>query len=84
MRQQYDEALDLIERTITITESAPAYDSEHPLVLEAQVERLLALRGLGRLEEAEELAPFIYEARVRRLGAEHPWTLEARTLLGSE
>jgi hypothetical protein len=50
--------------------------------LQAQTERVAALDGFGRGDEADELAARIVAGYESALGAEHPSTIEARRRLG--
>jgi tetratricopeptide repeat protein len=58
----------------------PGGGAEHPDTLASRRNLALALRGLGRLEEAEAENRAVLEIATRVLGAEHPDTLTSRTI----
>ena len=56
--------------------------AEHPAVLQAGREEVVALDGLGRTTEARKLAGEILAVYEKTLGDDHPATIEARRTLG--
>lgn len=80
----FSEALELSNEVLSIAENAAAFDTEHPLVLDAMHEKVIALQGLEQIQAAGDLAAQVYEARVRRLGAEHPRTRDILALQQSQ
>jgi tetratricopeptide (TPR) repeat protein len=63
--------------------SDPARGADHPDTLTSRNNHALALRGLGRLEEAEAELRAVLDARTRVLGASHPDTLASRNHLAA-
>jgi tetratricopeptide (TPR) repeat protein len=59
----------------------PGYGPEHPDTLTSRDNLADALRGLGRLEEAEAEHRAVLSIRTRTLGEEHPSTLTTRANL---
>lgn len=79
-QDRFPEALELSNEVLSIAKDASAFDPEHPLVLDAMHEKVIALQGLEQTEAADDLAAQVYQAHVRRLGAEHPRTRDVLAL----
>ncbi len=73
---KFDQTLDLADRAIAA--GSRSLGPEHTAELQAGMENVFALSGLGLKEEAQALAEKVADAYTSTLGEEHPVTLDAR------